>query len=367
MTIASVCPELQVADVLEGLVERVDDPDGEVERQVLGRPVLVGGRHARRPRPGRARAVASSPWIVTPASASIAERDRAGTRRRRACVHQQRLGGVADADALGLGVQQDRDGDGEVGASRRRRRARCRRPVSTTGTVDSRTTVWMRSAPPRGTSTSTRPRACMSATAPSRPHASIDWTRAPGSRCADERLRQDVDDDLVARRRGRAAAQDHRVAALERQARGVDGHVRAGLVDHADHAHRHAHLAHPQAVRQGLAAHDLADRVGQRGELAQGVGDRDDALGGQREPVEQARRTCRSRGRAPGPPRWPRRSRRWPRRARRPSRAAPRPWSRGWRWRACGRRPWRARATRGPAAVTSVRGARLVGGVGCTG
>ena len=35
------------------------------------------------------------------------------------------------------------------------------------------------------------------------------------------------------------------------------------LVDHADDAHRHPHLAHPQTVRQGLAAHHLADRVRQ--------------------------------------------------------------------------------------------------------
>ncbi len=57
-------------------------------------------------------------------------------------------------------------------------------PVSMTGTVDSRTTVRMRSAPPRGTSTSTSPRACMSATAPGRPCRSIDCTRSPGSPCA---------------------------------------------------------------------------------------------------------------------------------------------------------------------------------------
>jgi hypothetical protein len=48
-------------------------------------------------------------------------------------------------------------------------------PVSMTGTDDSVTTVSMSSALPRGTSTSTMPRACMSSRAPSRPNSSTVW------------------------------------------------------------------------------------------------------------------------------------------------------------------------------------------------
>ncbi|MNF96572.1 hypothetical protein D3C84_793660 [compost metagenome] len=39
------------------------------------------------------------------------------------------------------------------------------------------------------------------------------------------------------------AAQDGRIAGLQAQAGGIDGHVRPRLVDDPDHAQRHAHLA----------------------------------------------------------------------------------------------------------------------------
>ena len=88
------------------------------------------------------------------------------------------------------------------------------------------------------------------------------------------------------RRRGRAA-QDDRVAGLQAQRGGVDRHVRPRLVDHGDHAERHAHLAHVEAVGKPLAVDDLADGVGQRGDRAHGVGDRRDPRGVEREPVHQ--------------------------------------------------------------------------------
>ena len=67
---------------------------------------------------------------------------------------------------------------------------------------------------------------------------------------------------------GGGAAQQHRVAGLQADAGRVDGHVRAGLVDDADHAERHPDLAQLEAVRQRGAADHLADRVGQRGHVA---------------------------------------------------------------------------------------------------
>ena len=68
-------------------------------------------------------------------------------------------------------------------------------------------------------------------------------------------------------RRG-GAAQDDRVARLQAQRGGVDRHVRARLVDDGDDAERHAHLAHVEAVGQAVAVDHLADRVGERGDLA---------------------------------------------------------------------------------------------------
>ena len=69
--------------------------------------------------------------------------------------------------------------------------------------------------------------------------------------------------------RGAAAAQDHGVAALERQTGDVHGDVGARLVDRGDHAHRHVDLAQAQPVREGLAADHVAHRVGQVGEVFQ--------------------------------------------------------------------------------------------------
>ena len=53
-------------------------------------------------------------------------------------------------------------------------------PVSITGTVDSSTTERIRPAPPRGISTSTRPRARISALAASCPSPGTSWTASAG-------------------------------------------------------------------------------------------------------------------------------------------------------------------------------------------
>ena len=78
---------------------------------------------------------------------------------------------------------------------------------------------------------------------------------------------------------GRAAAAQHDgVARLQAEPGGVDGHVGARLVDDGDHAERHAHARELDAVGQPAPVFDLADRVGQRGQLA-------DARGSLFEPV----------------------------------------------------------------------------------
>ena len=61
---------------------------------------------------------------------------------------------------------------------------------------------------------------------------------------------------------------------LRAQHRGVDGDVGPRLVDHPDDTQRHPDLAHLQPVGQRVAAQDLTDRVGQRGDVAHRVGDR---------------------------------------------------------------------------------------------
>ena len=143
-------------------------------------------------------------------------------------------------------------------------------------------------------------------------------------------LDRDPREHRVGVRRRRGAAQHHRVAGLQRQRRGVDRHVRPRLVDDGDDAERDAHLAHVEPVRQPEAVDHLADRVGQRGDLAHAGGHRGDAALVERQPVHQRARRARTRGRPRGRARWPRGSPACAPPARRRSRAAPRPWSPSW-------------------------------------
>ncbi len=84
-------------------------------------------------------------------------------------------------------------------------------------------------------------------------------------------------------------SQDGRVARLHAQAGGVDGHVRPRLVDDPDHAQRHAHLADLNARRHVAHVANLADRVRQRGDLAQPFDHAVDHLGRQRKTIEHRR------------------------------------------------------------------------------
>ena len=109
------------ADVLDRLVEVGDDGRGDVEGEVLGRPVLVGGRH--HPvvrREGR---------VAVDGHAGVLQR---GDDPRQELVgdvgvHEQRLGGVADAGALGLGVEHDGERPCRGRPRGRRTRGSCRR------------------------------------------------------------------------------------------------------------------------------------------------------------------------------------------------------------------------------------------------
>jgi hypothetical protein len=68
--------------------------------------------------------------------------------------------------------------------------------------------------------------------------------------------------------RHRGAAQNDRVARLQAQCRGVNRHVRTGLVDDRDHAERHPDLAHLETIGQPAAFDDLADGVRQGRDVA---------------------------------------------------------------------------------------------------
>jgi hypothetical protein len=159
-----------------------------------------------------------------------------------------------------------------------------------TGTLASRLMRSIRPLPPRGMITSTNSGMAMSWPTASRSVVCTSCTASTGRPASRQRLGHQQRQRLVRLDGFRAAAQDGRVAALDREARGLDGHVGAALVDHAEHADRHAHLAHADAAGLLLHADDLADHVGHAGKLLAAQGHGFDDLGRELEAVDHRRR-----------------------------------------------------------------------------
>ena len=105
---------------------------------------------------------------------------------------------------------------------------------------------------------------------------------------AERRLDHPAERD-VRRQRLRAAAQDAGVAALDRQRRRLDRHVRPALVDHREDADRHAHAADADAARLLAQLDDRADRVGHRRDLLAADGDGLERGGVELESIDQRR------------------------------------------------------------------------------
>ena len=266
--------------------------------------------------PASARA-RSSPTSSTPASrrsARTAGRKRVGDRG----VDQQRLGRVADAGALHLGVDGDPPRHLQVGVGVRRRRGSC--PPPRTSPAPSRPSLIaaFRPSPPRGISRSTRPSWVASSASSSWPPPAEQQHRVLGQPRLGQRLADDRGQRPVGALGVAGAAQDDRVAALDRQRRAVDRHVRARLVDDGDDAERHPHLAQVEAALQGFAFELLADRVGERGDRAHARRPSPRPAPGSASAGRAAPRSARRRARRRGRRRSPRGS---PRCARSSSRA----------------------------------------------
>ena len=105
-----------------------------------------------------------------------------------------------------------------------------------------------------------------------------------GQRLADDRRQRAVGALGVV-----GAAEDDRVAALDRQRGAVDRHVRPRLVDDGDDSQRHPQLSQPQPAGDRFRFQLLADRVGKGGDRAHALGHRLDPRLGQRQPVAQRR------------------------------------------------------------------------------
>ena len=332
-------------DVVQRGVDVVDHRDRELECEVLGVPVRPGRRddvetgrraaprparpHAGAPRPPRAaRRSAAAPVGRCPGGpaaspARCTPRCAAAWRWRR-CRRPDPRSTEASTSTWVLPV-----------------------PVSMTGTWECSTTRWIRPAPPRGISTSTRPRARISTSTPSRPCSSIPTIRSAGSPCAASTVPQHADQGGVGVQGRRAAAQHHGAAGFQGEAGGIDGDIGPCLVDHADHAHRHSHLAQLEAVVEHGATDHLADGIGQGGGVPQLLGDRRHPLDVQGEPVPEAGGHARGIGGARGHAHWQRRSPLRAPPALRPSPSAAGPWHRGAGGRAPAARPSRRGRRRG--------------------
>ena len=221
-------------------------------------------------------------------------------------------------------------------------------PVSMTGTVDSSTTLRIRPAPPRGISTSTSPRARISALTESWLSPGTSWTTSAGRPAATTAPRRTSTMAALLERALEEPAQQDGVARLEADAGRVGGDVGPGLVDHPDDAEGHPQLAQLEAVGQRRAADHLADRVGQPGDVAQPGGHRREPVVGEAQPVDDVGRGARLLGAARRPRRWRPGPPAPAPAARRPWRAGPRPWSRGWPAPGRGWRSGRGWRPRGP-------------------
>ena len=177
------------------------------------------------------------------------------------------------------------------------------------GTIASRTTASISPAPPRGITTSTRPRAWIRWVTLDAVRAGQQLHGVLGQALGDQRAAQRGHQRLVGLRRRRTATQQHGIARLERQPERVDGDVGPALVDDADDTERNALLAQLQTVGQCPTAKHLTDRIGQTGHLTQPGGDPLDALRVQRQPVEHRLRRYQRPGQCRDRRRWRRGSR----------------------------------------------------------
>ena len=86
-----------------------------------------------------------------------------------------------------------------------------------------------------------------------------------------------------------AAAQNHRVARFQADSGRIDRHIRARLVDDADHTERNTDLFDEQPVRAGRAGKHPADRIGLRRDHPESFSHLRNAPVGQRKPIDHRR------------------------------------------------------------------------------
>ena len=257
-----------VVDVGDGGIEAVDHLDGEDRRGIFGQPVFFGGRlHFVGPDQRAGGGTAAQLHALVEVDLADRRQERLGHH----LVHQQGFHGVAGAVALGLGVVADRQCLFQIGID-----------------IDVGVAVAVEVLDHRN--------ACFGTDAGDQALAAARHDHVDVFRHGDQQAHGGPvggfqhlhgagrqagrgqpfvhagGNGLVGAERLAAAAQDAGIAGLQAQPGRVGGHVGARLVDDADHAQRHAHLAKLDPARTvGKLAH-FAHRVRQGGNLAQAFG-----------------------------------------------------------------------------------------------
>ncbi|MNE12049.1 hypothetical protein D3C80_1048290 [compost metagenome] len=271
-----------MVDVLDGLVQAIDHTDRQDRVEVLGVPVGLGGRFGLDDRPGALAATQFDALLL----------EAAGHFRQEALGHllvdQQRFHGATDAVAVGLGVERHAPGLVQVGVLA---------DVDVADTVqvlDHRHASIAADAFDQATATARHDDVDEFRHADQRAHGfavgSLDHLHHGCRQAGGGQATLDAGGDGAVGVDGfGAATQDGRVTRLQAQAGGIDGHVRARLVDDPDHPQRRAHLANLDTRWAVAHVADGTDRVRQAGHLAQAGDHAVDTRRGQRQAVEQRR------------------------------------------------------------------------------
>ncbi len=268
------------ADVRDGRIEVIHHPHGQHQIQELGGVIRIGGCVATRQQRLRSR-------VGAQLHAALAERLCHARQERfgHIAVHQQGLQRIAGRRTTALSVHQQIDGIAEVGAGIHEQVA------DTLVVLDHRHPRMFGNEADQAFAAARNRQIDQFMQLQQFQHRFSAQVGQHGHRrrwhaIGLERARQRLGDGCVGMDRFGATAQDHAIAGLQAQRSRFGGHVRARLIDHCDHTQRHAYLLHADAVWTHIVAGDLADGIGQRGDLTHGFGHREQACRVQRQAVE---------------------------------------------------------------------------------
>ncbi len=138
--------------------------------------------------------------------------------------------------------------------------------------VASATTRRIRLSPPRGMARSIRSESARNSPTAERSTVGDELNGGFGQAAGNQLIGENAMQSSVGAQGFLAAAQDDGVSALDAEGGRVDRDVGTAFEDHEDDAERNADLADVESVGPPARGDDLADRVGQGGDVEQALG-----------------------------------------------------------------------------------------------